>query len=123
MFLIFIQNVIILLIHLLNLQEIKDLVVLLQYHGLHQKKVNIKMIIMHFYFLLINKKFILIKKIKKLFIIIKFMQVGWEMEIFRYINIVLKIRHYLLMNQIPIVVIIIMGIIILYLKVIIVIFM
>ena len=68
---------------LINLQEIEDLVVLLLYHGLHQKMVNLKMILMHFYFLLINKEFILIKKKEMLFIMIKIMDLGLEMKIFR----------------------------------------
>ena len=47
------------------------------------KMVNLKMILMHFYFLLINKEFILIKKKEMLFIMIKIMDLGLEMKIFR----------------------------------------
>jgi hypothetical protein len=63
---------------LIKSQEIEDLVVLLLCHGLHQKMKNIKMILMHFYFLLINKEFILITKMEKLFVIIKVMDLILE---------------------------------------------
>ena len=117
--LIFIQDVIIYLIHqyLLNLLEIEDLVVLLLYNGLHQQVLNGKMIQMHFYFLLINKKFILIKKMEKLFAAIKIMDLLLDVGIL-YIqdNMVSKRSIYIHMNQIQILVIISMGIIMLYLK-------
>ena len=59
----------------------RRLEVLLLYHGLHQKKRNIKMILMHFYFLLINKEFILIQKMGKLFVIIKDMDLVLDIMI------------------------------------------
>ena len=117
--LIFIQDVIIYLIHqfLLNLQEIEDLVVLLLYNGLHHQVVNLKMIQMHFYFLLINKKFILIKKMEKQLIIIKIMDPFLEVEvIYGQEVMVFKKSIYILVNRHQVVVIIIMVIIMLYLK-------
>ena len=88
------------------------------------KMVNLKMILMHFYFLLINKEFILIIKKGKLFDIVKDMDLVLDIVILILDNIALKRRHYILfVNQILILVIIIIQIKMLYLNVKIVILM
>ena len=123
--LISIPDVIIFLIlqQLLNLLEIADLADLHLQHGLLLKK-NGKMIQMHFYFLLIRRKYILIKIMVKLFILIKIMGLHLGMDIlFIQVHIAFKTKSYIHMNQIQVVVIISMEIIMLYLKVVVIIFM